>query len=169
MRRFRFSKAAHCSPRSTTRSSCPAISEERATLFEHCARALDHGLQLGEHGLPLFGTGDWNDGMNRVGEKGKGESVWLGWFLYATLVSFAPVAAARGEHGRASRWLSHAAALQTALELAWDGDWYRRGYFDDGTPLGSASSAECRIDSIAQSWSVISGAGDPEPRGARHG
>jgi cyclic beta-1,2-glucan synthetase len=139
----------------------PGISDETATLFEHCARALDHGLQIGEHGLPLFGTGDWNDGMNRVGEKGKGESVWLGWFLHATLVSFAPVAAARGEQARATRWLAHAAALQKSLERAWDGDWYRRGYFDDGTPLGSASSAECRIDSIAQSWSVISGAADP--------
>ena len=81
----------------------PAVSDETATLCEHCARALDHGLQVGEHGLPLFGTGDWNDGMNRVGEKGKGESVWLGWFLHATLVSFAPVAAARGEHVRATR------------------------------------------------------------------
>jgi len=138
----------------------PAVSEETATLFEHCARALDHGLQVGEHGLPLFGTGDWNDGMNRVGEMGKGESVWLGWFLHATLVSFAPVAAARGDHVRATRWLTHAAALKSALEQAWDGDWYRRGYFDDGTPLGSAASAECRIDSIAQSWSVISGAAD---------
>jgi cyclic beta-1,2-glucan synthetase len=139
----------------------PGNSDETATLFEHCARALDHGLQVGEHGLPLFGTGDWNDGMNRVGEKGKGESVWLGWFLQATLVSFAPLAAARGELGRETRWLAHAATLQKSLEQAWDGEWYRRGYFDDGTPLGSASSAECRIDSIAQSWSVISGAGDP--------
>jgi cyclic beta-1,2-glucan synthetase len=139
----------------------PEISEETETLFEHCARGLDHALQVGEHGLPLFGTGDWNDGMNRVGEKGKGESVWLGWFLQTTLVSFAPVAAARGEHGRATEWLAHAAALEKSLEQAWDGDWYRRGYFDDGTPLGSASSSECRIDSIAQSWSVISRAGDP--------
>jgi cyclic beta-1,2-glucan synthetase len=138
----------------------PGVSDETATLFEHCARALDHGLQVGEHGLPLFGTGDWNDGMNRVGEKGKGESVWLGWFLHATLMSFAPVAAARGEHVRATRWLAHAATLQKSLEQAWDGDWYRRGYFDDGTPLGSASSAECRIDSIAQSWGVISGAAE---------
>jgi cyclic beta-1,2-glucan glucanotransferase len=99
--------------------------------------------------------------MNRVGEKGKGESVWLGWFLQTTLVAFAPVAAARGAQGRASAWLAHAAALEKALEQAWDGDWYRRGYFDDGTPLGSAASSECRIDSIAQSWSVICGAGDP--------
>jgi cyclic beta-1,2-glucan synthetase len=143
----------------------PEISDETGTLFEHCARGLDHALQIGEHGLPLFGTGDWNDGMNRVGEKGKGESVWLGWFLQTTLMSFAPVAAARGEHGRAAEWLAHAAALEKSLDQAWDGDWYRRGYFDDGTPLGSASNVECRIDSIAQSWSVISGAGDPA-RGA---
>jgi cyclic beta-1,2-glucan synthetase len=140
----------------------PGVSEETATLFEHCARALDHGLQVGEHGLPLFGTGDWNDGMNRVGEKGRGESVWLGWFLQATLISFAPVARARGELDRANRWQAHALALGRALEQAWDGAWYRRGYFDDGTPLGSASSAECRIDSIAQSWGVISGGADHE-------
>ena len=138
----------------------PEISEETGTLFEHCARGLDHALQVGEHGLPLFGTGDWNDGMNRVGEMGKGESVWLGWFLQTTLVSFAPVATARGQHDRASGWLAHAAALGKSLEQAWDGDWYRRGYFDDGTPLGSAASSECQIDSIAQSWSVICGAGD---------
>ena len=140
----------------------PGVSEDTATLFEHCARALDLGLHVGEHGLPLFGTGDWNDGMNRVGEKGKGESVWLGWFLQTTLVSFATVAVARGELDRATRWQAHAAALRSALEQAWDGDWYRRGYFDDGTPLGSASSTECRIDAIAQSWSVISGAADHE-------
>jgi len=138
----------------------PGISEESATLFEHCARALDRALRVGAHGLPLFGTGDWNDGMNRVGEQGNGESVWLGWFLYATLVKFAPVASARGERARAARWLDHAAALQQSLERAWDGDWYRRGYFDDGTPLGSVSNDECRIDSIAQSWSVISEAAD---------
>ncbi|HEX3848510.1 MAG TPA: protein ndvB, partial [Steroidobacteraceae bacterium] len=139
----------------------PGISEETATLFEHCARGLDHALRIGEHGLPLFGTGDWNDGMNRVGEKGKGESVWLGWFLQATLESFAPVAAARGERDRAARWLAHAKTLHESLERAWDGDWYRRGYFDDGSPLGAAAGDECRIDSIAQSWSVISGAGEP--------
>jgi cyclic beta-1,2-glucan synthetase len=139
----------------------PGISEETATLFEHAALALDHALQTGVHGLPLFGTGDWNDGMNRVGEKGRGESVWLGWFLHRTLIDFAPLAAARGERARGARWLEHAAALQASLERAWDGDWYRRGYFDDGAPLGSASSSECRIDSIAQSWSVMSGAADP--------
>jgi cyclic beta-1,2-glucan synthetase len=112
--------------------------------------------------LPLIGTGDWNDGMNRVGEKGKGESVWLGWFLHATLAAFAPLAKARGEEARVATWLSHAARLRTSLERdGWDGDWYRRGYFDDGTPLGSSTSDECRIDSIAQSWSVISGAAEP--------
>jgi cyclic beta-1,2-glucan synthetase len=138
----------------------PEESAQSASLFEHCARALDHSLKIGEHGLPLFGTGDWNDGMNRVGEGGRGESVWLGWFLHYALSSFAPLAAARGELAREQAWRAHAAALQKSLELAWDGDWYRRGYFDDGTALGSAASSECRIDSIAQSWSVMSGAGD---------
>jgi cyclic beta-1,2-glucan synthetase len=140
----------------------PMISGEAVTLFEHCARALDRSLSSGVHGLPLMGTGDWNDGMNRVGEHGKGESVWLGWFLHATLTGFAPYASARGEETRAANWLSHAAALRIALEKdGWDGAWYRRGYFDDGGPLGSASGEECRIDSIAQSWGVISGAADP--------
>ena len=140
----------------------PMTAEERAPLYEHCARALDQSLAVGAHGLPLMGTGDWNDGMNRVGEHGKGESVWLGWFLHATLTAFAPLARARGEDARAEKWLSHAAALQASLERdGWDGDWYRRGYFDDGTPLGASAGDECRIDSIAQSWAVISGAADP--------
>lgn len=141
----------------------PAVSEESATLFEHCARALDLRLATGEHGLPLMGTGDWNDGMNRVGDKGFGESIWLGWFLYAALSRFAPLAAERGEGERAEEWLAHAGRLQEALEMeAWDGAWYRRAYYDDGTPLGSAGNSECRIDSIAQSWAVISGAADHE-------
>lgn len=141
----------------------PMVSEEKGSLFEHCARGLDQSRAVGGHGLPLFGCGDWNDGMNRVGEKGKGESVWLGWFLYTTLTAFVPLAQARKERSRATKWLKHATALQAALEKdGWDGEWYRRGYFDDGTPLGSAVSDECRIDSIAQSWSVISGAADPE-------
>jgi cyclic beta-1,2-glucan synthetase len=107
-----------------------------------------------------MGTGDWNDGMNRVGEHGKGESVWLGWFLYATLLPFAEIAEARGDAERAQKWRAHAAALKASLDFAWDGDWYRRAYFDDGTPLGSVANPECRIDSIAQSWSIISGAGE---------
>jgi cyclic beta-1,2-glucan synthetase len=145
----------------------PAVSVERGTLFEHCARALDLRLAVGSHGLPLMGTGDWNDGMNRVGREGKGESVWLGWFLHTLLWEFARLAEARGEVGRAERWRRHLGALKKALEReAWDGDWYRRAYFDDGTPIGSASSAECRIDSIAQSWAVLSGAADRE-RAAR--
>jgi cyclic beta-1,2-glucan synthetase len=140
----------------------PMISEQHASLFEHCARALDRSLAVGGHGLPLMGGGDWNDGMNRVGAGGTGESVWLGWFLHATLSAFADLARRRGEPARAAVWQQHATVLQHALErAAWDGDWYRRGYFDDGTPLGSASSSECRIDSIAQSWAVISGASEP--------
>jgi cyclic beta-1,2-glucan synthetase len=140
----------------------PGISDDTAPLFEHCARALEQSLSVGEHGLPLFGTGDWNDGMNRVGELGRGESVWLGWFLHATLVAFSSLARTRDEGARETRWLAHAAALKDALEReSWDGQWYRRGYFDDGTPLGSAANTECQIDSIAQSWSVISAAADP--------
>jgi cyclic beta-1,2-glucan synthetase len=140
----------------------PGIEPSEASLFEHCARALDTSLALGEHGLPLIGAGDWNDGFNAVGAAGRGESVWLGWFLYATLESFAALAAARGDGTHVERWRAHAATLRTQLEQSgWDGDWYRRGYFDDGTPLGSAANAECRIDSIAQSWAVLSGAATP--------
>ncbi len=140
----------------------PTVSDEQATLFEHCARALDQSLALGSHGLPLIGTGDWNDGMNRVGEHGKGESIWLGWFLHAALTAFARLADGRGEQARAANWRWHTTGLDEALEReGWDGGWYRRAYFDDGTPLGSASNDECRIDSIAQSWSVISRAADP--------
>jgi cyclic beta-1,2-glucan synthetase len=138
----------------------PAAADEGGTLFEHCARALDHSLATGSHGLPLMGTGDWNDGMSRIGEAGRGESVWLGWFLHAALLAFAPLAEARGEKSdvaRAKTWRAHAAVLQPALEAAWDGGWYLRAYYDDGTPLGSHADAECRIDSIAQSWAVLSG------------
>src|SRR5262249_18405399 len=117
-------------------------------------------LELGAHGLPLMGTGDWNDGMNRVGERGKGESIWLGWFLYASLIPFAAIAEARGDFARAAKWRGHAGVLKSSLDQAWDGDWYRRAYFDDGTPLGSVANSECRIDSIAQSWSIVSGAGE---------
>jgi len=140
----------------------PVAAEERASLYEHCALALDASFAMGEHGLPLIGTGDWNDGMNRVGAAGRGESVWLGWFLHAALAAFVPLARSRGDAVRATAWEAHAARLKAALEKhGWDGSWYRRGYFDDGTPLGSAASEECRIDSIAQSWAVISGAAEP--------
>ncbi|HIJ37853.1 MAG TPA: glycosyl transferase, partial [Rhodospirillaceae bacterium] len=141
----------------------PTVSDETATLFEHCARALDDSLRLGSHGLPLMGTGDWNDGMNRVGAGGRGESVWLGWLLYTALKAFADLAALRRMDERATKWRDHAERLQTALEQqAWDGEWYRRGWFDDGTVLGAADSQECQIDSIAQSWAVLSGAASPE-------
>jgi cyclic beta-1,2-glucan synthetase len=143
----------------------PRASDERGTLFEHCARALDRSLTAGSHGLPLMGTGDWNDGMNEVGAEGKGESVWLGWFLHTVLSQWADLADARGEGKRAERWRSYVNALQESLEReAWDGQWYRRAYFDDGTPLGAAVNDACRIDSIAQSWSVISAAADPARR-----
>ena len=141
----------------------PTVSEDRATLYEHCARALDRSLAMGSHGLPFIGAGDWNDGMNRVGHEGRGESVWLGWFLFANLRDFAGIAELRGEAERAATWRTTAAALQASLEAeAWDGAWYARAFFDDGTPLGSAKNDECRIDSIAQSWAVLSGAGDPQ-------
>ncbi len=140
----------------------PTVSDEVGSLFEHCARALDASLKVGYRGLPLMGTGDWNDGMNRVGELGQGESVWLGWLLFAALRGFAPHAEARGDTTRAATWRAHADLLQAALENeAWDGDWYRRAWFDDGTPLGSATDDECRIDAISQSWAAISGAGEP--------
>ena len=136
----------------------PAVSKESGTLFEHCARALDQSLAAGSHDLPLIGTGDWNDGLNLVGAGGKGESIWLGWFLHATLSAFAKVADSRGEQVRAAAWRQHASMLAGSLEReGWDGDWYLRAFFDDGTPLGSASNNECRIDSIAQSWAVMSG------------
>jgi cyclic beta-1,2-glucan synthetase len=145
----------------------PAPTAETATLFEHCVRALDGSLAIGSHGLPLFGAGDWNDGMNRVGAAGRGESVWLGWFLHSTLLKFGAVAERRGEASKAAQWRKDAYAIQQAIEReAWDGDWYRRGYFDDGSPLGSVSSEECRIDAIAQSWGVISGGAEAE-RAAR--
>jgi len=140
----------------------PTMSDEHASLYAHCARALDVSLAVGIHGLPLIGSGDWNDGMNRVGEEGRGESIWLGWFLYVTLMAFARIADDRGEQDRATGWRNHAAGMKEALERdGWDGIWYRRGYFDDGALLGSASSLECRIDSIVQSWAVMSGAANP--------
>ncbi len=138
--------------------SNPGVAVQGASLYEHCARALDASLALGVNNLPLMGTGDWNDGMNRVGEGGKGESVWLGWFLHTTLARFVKLAELRGDGERAARWLIHMDTLRGGLENhAWDGAWYRRAFFDDGFALGSAANRECRIDSIAQSWAVISG------------
>lgn len=141
----------------------PGRSAERASLYQHCVRAIGNGLHFGEHGLPLIGSGDWNDGMNLVGIGGKGESVWLAFFLCQVLRQFAPLAAAHGDPAFAELCLAEDAHLRESIEQhGWDGRWYRRAYFDDGTPLGSASNVECRIDSISQSWSVLSGAGDGE-------
>jgi cellobiose phosphorylase len=141
----------------------PALSGETAPLYEHCLRAILRGLRFGAHGLPLIGSGDWNDGMNLVGAEGKGESVWLGFFLFDVLTRFTVLARARGDIPFAERCELEAAQVRRNIELhGWDGGWYRRAYFDDGTPLGSAQNAECQIDSVAQSWSVLSGAGGPE-------
>ena len=136
----------------------PGTSPEDGTLFAHCLRAIDKGITAGAHGLPLFGTGDWNDGMNAVGAAGRGESTWLGFFLHNVLMRFAPLCEARDDASRAARYRDTARRLASKLELAWDGEWYRRGYYDDGSPLGSAQNDECAIDSIAQSWAVLSGA-----------
>lgn len=140
----------------------PMIADEKASLFEHCARGLDQCVELtGKHGLPLMGTGDWNDGMNRVGEGGQGESVWLGWLLLRTIEMLAPLAESR-DADRARRWRAHAALVRNAIEQdAWDGEWYRRATYDDGTWLGSRNNDECQIDSIAQSWAVLSRAAEP--------
>jgi cellobiose phosphorylase len=136
----------------------PTVSEQSGTVYEHCLRALEHGYRLGSHGLPLMGTGDWNDGMNKVGAQGKGESVWNGWFFVTVLNAFAKLADQRGQTIDASRCRQRAENLRTALEAnAWDGAWYLRAYFDDGMPLGSAQNDECQIDAIPQAWAVISG------------
>ena len=141
----------------------PHVTDDHATVYEHCLRALRKACTAGVHGLPLIGSGDWNDGMNRVGVEGKGESVWLAWFLMRTLRLFAGHAEERGDGATAAELRTRADDYAAATEAnAWDGAWYRRAYFDDGTPLGTAAATECRIDSIAQSWSVISGAGNPE-------
>jgi cyclic beta-1,2-glucan synthetase len=138
------------------------VGSEHASLYGHCLRALARASTAGQHGLPLFGSGDWNDGMNRVGAAGRGESVWLGWFLCATLQRFAPLCERMGEPAQAAAFRGEAAELAARIEAsAWDGRWYRRGWYDDGRLLGSSQSAECQIDSVAQSWSVLSGAADP--------
>jgi cyclic beta-1,2-glucan synthetase len=136
----------------------PHVSAETASVFEHCTRAIDHAMKYGAHGLPLIGSGDWNDGMNRVGQAERGESVWLGWFLVTVLNEFAPICERRGRTDVAQMYRDEARWLTGMVELAWDGDWYRRAYFDDGTPLGSVQNEECKLDSLTQSWSVLSGA-----------
>ncbi len=141
------------------RYDVPRISERSASLYEHCAMTIDRSLAVGVHGLPLMGTGDWNDGMNRVGYEGRGESVWLGWFLCRVVAQFAPLARARGDAPRVQAWEAAARGWRHALQgVAWDGAWFTRAFFDNGTPLGSHTNAECRIDLIAQAWSVLSGA-----------
>jgi cellobiose phosphorylase len=141
----------------------PNRSETSASLYQHCVRAIERGLKFGQHGLPLMGSGDWNDGMNLVGKEGRGESVWLGFFLYDVLTQFAELARRRSDTAFAERCLAQASQLQQNIEQqAWDGQWYRRAYFDNGEPLGSSTNPECQIDSLPQSWSVISRAGNPQ-------
>jgi cyclic beta-1,2-glucan synthetase len=151
-----FLEAPPLAPESHEAYLQPRVSAERASLFEHCLRAIDKGLTAGAHGLPLIGSGDWNDGLNRVGWQGRGESTWLGFFLHGVLSDFSGLCIERGDPGRAERYCREAARLAAMLERTWDGEWYRRGYYDDGSPLGSAQNEECQIDSIAQSWAVLS-------------
>jgi cyclic beta-1,2-glucan synthetase len=136
----------------------PRPSAQRGTIYEHCVRAIEKGLTSGTHGLPLIGSGDWNDGLNRVGTAGRGESTWLGFFLHSVLTAFAPICEAQRDGARAGRYAAEAGRLRTALDQTWDGEWYLRGFFDDGAPLGSMHSPEAKIDSIPQSWAVLSGA-----------
>jgi len=144
------------------RYSIPRISQAKASVYQHCIRAIERAFRFGLHGLPLMGTGDWNDGMDNVGREGRGESVWLGWFLYTTLQRFIPICQAKGDVERAERFRDKARSILDAIEKhGWDGGWYRRAYFDDGTPLGSEQNDECQIDSISQSWAVISEAANP--------
>jgi cellobiose phosphorylase len=157
-----FLEARPVKPEEEAYYDLPNRSEESATLYQHCVRAIERGLKFGEHGLPLIGCGDWNDGMNRVGNQGRGESVWLAFFLYDVLTQFAQLARAHHDPAFAERCLAQARQLQQNIDQhAWDGQWYRRAYFDNGEPLGSQTNPECQIDSLPQSWSVISGAGDP--------
>ena len=139
----------------------PQVAPEAAPLFEHCLRAIAHASRYGAHGLPLMGSGDWNDGMNRVGHEGRGESVWLGWFLVRVLTDFGALCARRERGDLEQKFLNEVRWLTGMLELSWDGRWYRRAYFDDGTPLGSVQNEECKIDSLTQSWAVLSGAAQP--------
>jgi len=139
----------------------PRPSGETGTLYEHCVRAVRQGLRFGAHGLPLIGGGDWNDAMNLVGDQGRGESVWLGFFLHDVLQRFAVLARNRSDAAFADQCEAEAKKLADNIEKhAWDGQWYRRAYFDNGEPLGAASNPECQIDSLPQSWAVLSGVAD---------
>jgi len=141
----------------------PEPSGQSSDLYGHCCRAIDRSLVTGRHGLPLFGTGDWNDGMNRVGREGRGESVWMGFFLVMVLEGFEPLCAGNGDKARADRYADHRQKLVRALnDTGWDGRWYRRGYYDDGSPLGSTQNKECRIDALAQAWAVLSEVAPPD-------
>ena len=141
----------------------PEPSGESSDLYEHCCRAIDRSFEVGDHGLPLFGAGDWNDGMNRVGREGRGESVWMGFFLVRVLDGFGPICLDRGDSDRAERYADHRRRLELALnDTGWDGGWYRRGYYDDGSPLGSFQNRECRIDALAQAWAVLSKVAPPD-------
>jgi cyclic beta-1,2-glucan synthetase len=152
-----FLKAPHLQPNQDEAFLVPETSAESASLYEHCCRALDRSLTQGTHGLPLMGTGDWNDGMNRVGREGRGESVWMGFFLYTILGDFIPVCGQHADHNRARRYAAFRSHLATALnEHGWDGEWYRRAWYDNGAVLGSKDSDECQIDALAQAWAVIS-------------
>ncbi|MCL4505806.1 MAG: hypothetical protein M1140_07260 [Chloroflexi bacterium] len=157
-----FLKAPPLDKKEEERYSIYPAASETATLLEHCRRAIDRGATAGSHGLPLMGSGDWNDGMNRVGSAGAGESIWLGWFLYAALNQYADLCDLTGNRAEAEARRQQAARLRAALaKNAWDGAWYLRAYYDDGTRLGSSVNSECQIDSIAQSWAALSGAGEP--------
>ncbi len=156
-----FLEAPALEPDQAEAYTLPRASSEAATLFEHSVRAIGHAMRYGAHGLPLIGSGDWNDGMNRVGHAGRGESVWLGWFLVTVLNEFAPICERRGRSDLAQSYRDEAHWLTGMLELAWDGNWYRRAYFDDGTPLGSVQNEECKLDSLTQSWAVLSQTAQP--------
>ncbi|MCX6878137.1 MAG: cyclic beta 1-2 glucan synthetase [Verrucomicrobia bacterium] len=157
-----FLDARQVKPEEEAYYDLPNRSEESAPLYQHCVRAIEWGLKFGAHGLPLMGSGDWNDGMNRVGKDGRGESVWLAFFLYDVLTRFAPLALAHQDPAFAERCLAQAQLLQHNIEKhTWDGQWYRRAYYDSGEALGSQANAECQIDSLPQSWAVISGGGEP--------
>jgi N,N'-diacetylchitobiose phosphorylase len=158
-----FLKARTLEPGEDETYLLPSPAGADATVYEHCVRALERSLTVGANGLPLIGTCDWNDGFNRVGREGRGESVWLAFFLHATLEGFEPICRSRGESDRAERYAAHRGKLREAIEAnAWDGRWYRRATYDDGTWLGSSSNVECKIDALAQSWAVISKVASPE-------